>query len=565
MKVGIYCRFSVESTDKNQYESSLEYQKTKGIEYCEKNGYDYKIYEDIEGRDVSFYKRRSGKFLMNDIEDGIIGGVWVLREDRIGELTSAVEFKTTLIKYNVKYFIEGREVDFSNDGDYLTTHLLSIISTIDRRGIKRRVYRGLKDRVKRGLFIGVHPYGFIANKKELIYDEEKMEIIRKVYKSWVDKEWENVRDWILYCQNVIGLKKTPLFFYNLFRRTHYNGRKTYKFKGETIEIEIPKVIDDDLYNRCVEKANKIIQFGRGNNRHKHFTNILKGLVYCKVCGNKCNIHHSNRIVKKMGNKRKRTLRCRFGWDIKGNTINNPNKKFKQPQIHTTTFYYRELADSIYKMLVNLLFNSNIIKNEFKRLYKDRSVDVKEYQKEIRQIDKQLKALKTKEITLEDRLLDGLISEENILKHKENLNIQKIMLEGRKESYVDDINKIESSNEILGWIDKFKNEYSIKSMMKKDDKEKRDLIRKYIKRIDVIGSTHKGYEIDIKLNVPIYNDTIKIDKRKYWEYINNGGDKKKWKKEWVIEEGETTISNEDRRLIEDDMLKKKMLLNNQNIN
>ena len=157
MKVGIYCRFSVESTDKNQYESSLEYQKTKGIEYCEKNGYDYKIYEDIEGRDVSFYKRRSGKFLMNDIEDGIIGGVWVLREDRIGELTSAVEFKTTLIKYNVKYFIEGREVDFSNDGDYLTTHLLSIISTIDRRGIKRRVYRGLKDRVKRGLFIGVHP------------------------------------------------------------------------------------------------------------------------------------------------------------------------------------------------------------------------------------------------------------------------------------------------------------------------------------------------------------------------------------------------------------------------
>ena len=85
---------------------------------------------------------------------------------------------------------------------------------------------------------------------------------------------------------------------------------------------------------------------------------------------------------------------------------------------------------------------------------------KEYQKEIRQIDKQLKALKTKEITLEDRLLDGLISEENILKHKENLNIQKIMLEGRKESYVDDINKIESSKYISRTDDKVFEEQDI---------------------------------------------------------------------------------------------------------
>ena len=105
MVIGIYCRFSVESSIKNQTKDSLTHQKEEGIKFCNKNGYEYKVYEDVDSRDVSFLDRKNGNRLLNDIEDKIIDGVWILREDRIGELSSAVEFKTILMKYSIKYFV----------------------------------------------------------------------------------------------------------------------------------------------------------------------------------------------------------------------------------------------------------------------------------------------------------------------------------------------------------------------------------------------------------------------------------------------------------------------------
>ena len=554
MKVAIYCRFSVESSIKDQTKDSLTHQKEEGIKFCNKNGYEYKIFEDVDGRDVSFLDRKSGNRLLNDIEDKIIDGVWVLREDRIGELSSAIGFKTILMRYSIKYFVDDREIDFNNDGDFMGNMIQSMMSTMDRRGIKKRVYRGIKDRViKKGLLIGNHPFGFIPNKKEIQIDEEKKKVIADVYRCFVDREWESIRDWILYCQNIIGLKKTPPFYYDLFRKRHYNGEKLYRLRDGNVTIKLPKFVSDKMFNKAMEKANKMIEFGKGNNNNKDFINILNGLVYCKVCGKKCNIHYANR------KKGRRSLRCRYGKDLKGNKINLTN----QPKKHTTTFYYNELSNSIYVMLVNLLFNSNIIKDEYKRLYGSK-VNISTYKKDIKNIDKQLKSIQTKTLTIEDKMLDGLISEENVLIHKEKLSLKKLMLEGKKESLVDDINKITSSNTILSWIGRFKKEYSIKNMMNKSDKEKQKIIHTYIKKIKLLGSIHKGYEIEIELNIPIYNDKIKINKKRYWEFVNNGGNKRKWKKEWVIEDGSSKFLYDVGWDNMDEKTTNKLLLDNSNI-
>ena len=544
MRVAIYCRFSVESSIKDQTKDSLTHQKEEGIKFCNKNGYEYKIFEDVDGRDVSFLDRKSGNRLLNDIEDKIIDGVWVLREDRIGELSSAIGFKTILMRYSIKYFVDDREIDFNNDGDFMGNMIQSMMSTMDRRGIKKRVYRGIKDRViKKGLLIGNHPFGFIPNKKEIQIDEEKKKVIADVYRCFVDREWESIRDWILYCQNII----------DLFRKRHYNGEKLYRLRDGNVTIKLPKFVSDKLFNKAMEKANKMIEFGKGNNNNKDFINILNGLVYCKVCGKKCNIHYANR------KKGRRSLRCRYGKDLKGNKINLTN----QPKKHTTTFYYNELSNSIYVMLVNLLFNSNIIKDEYKRLYGSK-VNISTYKKDIKNIDKQLKSIQTKTLTIEDKMLDGLISEENVLIHKEKLSLKKLMLEGKKESLVDDINKITSSNTILSWIGRFKKEYSIKNMMNKSDKEKQKIIHTYIKKIKLLGSIHKGYEIEIELNIPIYNDKIKINKKRYWEFVNNGGNKRKWKKEWVIEDGSSKFLYDVGWDNMDEKTTNKLLLDNSNI-
>ena len=87
---------------------------------------------------------------------------------------------------------------------------------------------------------------------------------------------------------------------------------------------------------------------------------------------------------------------------------------------------------------------------------------------------------------------------------------------------------------------FKEEYSLENMVKKTNNEKMEIIQKYINRVDLKGS-YKNFELDMKLNIPIINDKIRFDKKKYWDYVNKGGDKKEYKKKFIIEKGENKIN------------------------
>ena len=45
MRIGIYCRVSSYSQKSEGY--SIDNQRVRGIEYCDKMGYDYEIFEDV--------------------------------------------------------------------------------------------------------------------------------------------------------------------------------------------------------------------------------------------------------------------------------------------------------------------------------------------------------------------------------------------------------------------------------------------------------------------------------------------------------------------------------------
>lgn len=71
--------------------------------------------------------------------------------------------------------------------------------------------------------------------------------------------------------------------------------------------------------------------------------------------------------------------------------------------------------------------------------------------------KELNKLNDREVRLENSLIDGLISKENILKHKEKIQLERIRIEGFIMSIEDDINTHKESKKIMKWIDVFKNE------------------------------------------------------------------------------------------------------------
>jgi site-specific DNA recombinase len=83
MIVAIYVRVS--SQDQKNEGVSVDVQKNMGIEFCERNGYDYRMYDkdlgksSMKGREF----RKDYAKLVDDINTGIINGVWVYGVDRL--------------------------------------------------------------------------------------------------------------------------------------------------------------------------------------------------------------------------------------------------------------------------------------------------------------------------------------------------------------------------------------------------------------------------------------------------------------------------------------------------
>ena len=216
-----------------------------------------------------------------------------------------------------------------------------------------------------------------------------------------------------------------------------------------------------------------------------------------------------------------------------------NKGIRQIEKHTSSFKYEELKDLVYKMLIEILFNSNRVRDEFKRQYRE-GIDLNKVKSEIKKLKTQLRGISKREITLEENLIDGFITKDNMVKHRERIQLDRLQIEGMILSLEDDINKHTSTNRIVKWIDKFKSEYSYERMMSKTDKQKKVIMRQYISRVELIGRK-VDFDLSLTLNIPIIDDKIKLNKKSYWEYVNNGGIKKEWKREWKVENGRKDIN------------------------
>ena len=78
MKIGLYLRVSTVNQKNN---TSLGYQKTLGIDFCEKSDYEYEIFEDVESGGK--YNRLEFNKLKEKIKNKELTGIWVYDNDRL--------------------------------------------------------------------------------------------------------------------------------------------------------------------------------------------------------------------------------------------------------------------------------------------------------------------------------------------------------------------------------------------------------------------------------------------------------------------------------------------------
>jgi len=307
--VSLYLRKS-RGKDGMETDEVLKNHKDELIAFCHKNNWRFAIYEEVVSGD-SINERPEMIKLLQDVEDGLWDATIVVDIDRLGRGDEEDSGRIKRIYRQSETFIMTPEklYNLDNESDETYFEFQTFLARQEFKIIKRRFRRGKKQGARGGRWTNGTPplpYIYKIETKELIIDEEKLNIYNMIKDLFLDKllnlkqiEWKLNQLGIIsprnttWCAKVIGDLLTNEI--HLGRMVSNKSKGNFK-KGEKIK-QIPKdkwIIVENCHPavKTQEEHNKIIQIL--STRSKKMTTrpkrILSGLVQCGLCGRIMQLH-----------------------------------------------------------------------------------------------------------------------------------------------------------------------------------------------------------------------------------------------------------------------------------
>lgn len=309
----LYCRVSTK--EQSEEGTSLATQTEACRRWCEAHGYavDLEVQEDASGstlqrpgldrvrdwaaqptpsdtpRAVVFYKLDR---LSRDTADTLL----LLKEFK--RLSVAVESATV-------------RIEDTPEGRMLTT-MLAAFAELEREQIRERTRRGKERRAREGVLLNSRfaPYGYSQDYENdtLLVNEEQAAIIRLMFDWYVN---EGLSGWKIarrlneqavptargaaHWEHGTVLKMLAnetyagLWHYNKRRDTPNPANRsgvsvTRRSRDEWIPVPVPPIIARSLYAQAQEKRRRSSELSPRNTRYPY---LLRGLLYCSLCGSRC--------------------------------------------------------------------------------------------------------------------------------------------------------------------------------------------------------------------------------------------------------------------------------------
>lgn len=184
-----YITFVANYLRKSRGESEADLDKHRIIlkEMCEKNGWKYVEYFEIESGD-SIDARPEFKRLLQDIEEGIFDAIAVVEIDRLGRGSKGDQdlIENTFRKTNTLIATPTKIYDLSNEDDEFVVDMKGFLARREYKMILKRLNQGKKVGAKRGDWTNgtpPHPYEYERwkdkyNPKGLVVNDDKLKIYR---------------------------------------------------------------------------------------------------------------------------------------------------------------------------------------------------------------------------------------------------------------------------------------------------------------------------------------------------------------------------------------------------
>ena len=558
MKIGVYCRVSSKSQEKDG--SSLEVQEEKGIEFCKSKGFEYEIFSEVvSGRKLGG-DRDIFSVLERKIFDKEIEGIWLYDWDRmVRDVEVMIYFRKLVEESGIKVFVGFEEKNIFDDSGSLEYNIRNVISDFEVRKIKRRMYEGKLKKWREGKGLSNIGFGWKKNKeKDKWYiDELEGKVIKDIYRIYLRKDvkfYSDVESRVIkkYGNDINGYRIDGGLVGRILGNEKVKGIKVLEDEsGNKYEFNIGRIISDDVFDEVVKKVNKSKVIRKGNEIEDY---LLRGMVKCGSCGSNMWSRRSGNINKGKGyyylycnnDYREKRYERRVSEYLNSKLIKKLSKKevqewkvikrreyeirygkFEKCSGKRDNVVSRErLVNVVWDGLFRFLGRSDEIKEMYKIRYnkgknnKSKYVNKKEYY--LREIGK----IRDKKVKIVDEWVDGNMSDEVYDDWKiKNKNREEVIREKIRDLDIE-IDRFDNVDSIDGWMDLMKDElYKDWSLERFEDKKR--LVEKYLDWVSVEyldgDNIGKRYRVRMRVSVGKKGYGIEFENGKSLE--NNGNKKR----------------------------------------
>ena len=185
--LAIYCRVS---TEKQREKYSLPEQEKLGIEFAVKNGWEYKVYQDV----MSGAKIERAEFeeLLLDIRDGVISKLFITELSRLDRAEEAESYyiKEQLVENKIEIFENGTKFDLNDIYVDAMYSIRKVFDRLERKQLALRCKRGLKNKRDKGESVFPRLYGYRLEdygngNKKWVVEESEANVIKEIYKLFL--------------------------------------------------------------------------------------------------------------------------------------------------------------------------------------------------------------------------------------------------------------------------------------------------------------------------------------------------------------------------------------------
>lgn len=361
--------------------ASLQQQEERLKAYAVCQGWEIvNMYQDagLSGKDTN---RPAFKQMIEDAENKMFDAIIVYKLDRLTR--SVKDFHTLsdkLDKLGISLVSVTQNLDTSSSVGRLLRNILVDFANFEREMISERTMDSKLALAAKGHWLGgKSPFGYNVVNKQLILDEEKGEVVKLMYKDYIDglSTRQIMKKHTMTFSSVIEILKNPLYCGLIgYCKKDRNKRKDHADWIIAKGTHIPVVTEDEYWNvqklfkerfsipkprfhhQIFEalcycgKCNKKLYFQKGEERYKYYRCAPKNIVTSTGCGFSI---HENKLEIRVISKLTELINNNTYWEEIEQSIKTKNKSENNSKIKSLEKEY----DKNKKIIKNLIMQMSV--------------------------------------------------------------------------------------------------------------------------------------------------------------------------------------------------------------